>query len=165
MEPAFVQRDTEVRIVAKFVLSTHTVTIVHKSASARTALLVHPRMDGATVQQDGLVYLVIAPATTNHMARTARVNAIALTMLRAIRKMAHAHVLLVSPADFARIIAKKDSLGSDVLRSVIATMTIAYTVILLRVVASASQIGEESVARPSVQKVFMVQTVIHNANA
>lgn len=159
------QRVTKVRIVAKFVLSAHTEIIVHKTAFAKMALLVHQRMDGATVQQDGLVYLVIVPVTTNHMARTARVNAIALTMLRAIRKMAHAHVLLVSPADSAKIVARKDSLGSDVLRSVIATMTIAYIVILLRVVASASQIGEESVVRPSVQKVFMVKTVIHNANA
>lgn len=119
------QRDTEVRIATKFVLSTLTERIVHKSVFARTAPLAHPRTDGATVQQDGLVYLVIVPATTYHMARTARVNAIALTMPRAIRKMAHAHVQLVSPADFVRTVVKKDSSGSDVLRSASATKRIA----------------------------------------
>lgn len=125
MEPAFVQLVTEVRIVAKFVLSTLTERIVHKSVRARTAQYAHPRTDGATVQKDGLVYLVIVPATTNHMARTARVNAIALTMPRAIRKMAHAHVQLVSPADFARIVAKQDCLDADVRRSAIARKRIA----------------------------------------
>lgn len=50
-EPVSALLDTEVRIVAKYVLTTLTARIVHKNVSARMAPLVHQRMADATVQQ------------------------------------------------------------------------------------------------------------------
>ena len=94
------------RIVATYALSTLTARTANKSAPARTALLARLRTDGATVQQDGLVFRVIVPATTNHSARTARASANALTMPPAIRKTAHARVQLASLANFAKTVAR-----------------------------------------------------------
>lgn len=108
MELAFVRQDIEEMIVAKYVLTILTAKAVHKSVFVKMVLLVHLRMADAIVQQDGLVFHVIVPATTSLSARTVRANANALTMLPAIHKMVHARVQLASPANFAKIIAKKD---------------------------------------------------------
>lgn len=118
------RQDTEVRTVVKYVLTTLMAKIVHKNVSAKMVPLVYPRTADATVQQDGLVFRVIVPATTSLLARTARANANALTMLPAIHKMAHARVQLASPVNFAKIIVKKDFSGWDVLRSAIVTRKI-----------------------------------------
>lgn len=119
MELAFVRQDIEVRIVAKFVLTTLMVKIVHKNVSVKMVPRVHPKMAGATVQQDGLVFHVIVHAMINLSARTAKANANALIMLPAIHKMAHAHVQLVLLVNFVKIIVKKDFSGWDVHKPVI----------------------------------------------
>lgn len=149
MALAFARPDIVERIAASYVLQTPSEKIVRRSAPARTEPAAQLRMDVVTARLDGSVFCAIVPATTSLMARIARTNANALTMLPATHKMARAHVQLASPVYYVRIVVKWAFLETDAIRVVTVSKKIPWTVTPLLGIASASQNGEEYDAKQS----------------
>lgn len=81
MEPAFVRRDTEVRIVAKRVLKTLTARIVHKIVLARMVPPVQLRLADATVQQVTNCFTIISKVLLQLTRTAAIVNNTPLVFL------------------------------------------------------------------------------------